>query len=111
MLLGGTISLHSSGFPKLASYSITNEDQLTSVFGRGSYETWWLMERLIEDSRVTRMGSEEWCSYATEQRTAAMRAKNPNPIIKEITATIRSIAVCTLIHIKFSATTRSPLLA
>ncbi|KAL0656500.1 hypothetical protein Bca4012_077084 [Brassica carinata] len=96
-----------------------------------SYETWWLMERLIEDlqmkgicniavfgspdSRVTRMGSEEWCSYirffdgqevaltwwkkATEQRTAAMRAKNPNPIIREIPAMIRSIAVCTLIHI------------
>lgn len=28
-----------------------------------------------------------------------MRAKNPNPIIREIPATIRSIAVCTLIPI------------
>ncbi|CAN7034481.1 unnamed protein product [Brassica rapa subsp. trilocularis] len=30
-----------------------------------------------------------------------MRAKNPNPIIREIPATIRSIDVCTLIPIIF----------
>ncbi|CAF2254367.1 unnamed protein product [Brassica rapa] len=33
-----------------------------------------------------------------------MRAKNPNPIIREIPATIRSIDVCTLIPIIFSVT-------
>lgn len=31
----------------------------------------------------------------------AMRAKNPNPTIREIPATIRSIAVCKLISIIF----------
>ncbi|CAF2161114.1 unnamed protein product [Brassica napus] len=40
-----------------------------------------------------------WWKKAKEQRTEAIRAKNPNPIIKEIPATTRSIAVCTLIHI------------
>ncbi|CAD5316694.1 unnamed protein product [Arabidopsis thaliana] len=34
-----------------------------------------------------------WWKKATEQRTEAMRAKNPNPIIRETPATIRSIAV------------------
>lgn len=215
MLLGGTISLHSSGFPKvirstlnpqtqypqsspqaafsaairrqLASYSITNEDQLTSVFGRvGEREGrrlvqrnhmrrggWWRgwsricrwkgsvtllcvripgfsgypdgirgmvfirkqknqeMNKLFSLNRlqlslVLQLNQWEapsslpqrfnlclkkirffdgqevaltWWKKATEQRTAAMRAKNPNPIIREIPAMIRSIAVCTLIHI------------
>ncbi|CAN7050136.1 unnamed protein product [Brassica rapa subsp. trilocularis] len=40
-----------------------------------------------------------WWKKATEQRMEAIRAKNPNPIIRDIPATTRSIAVCTLIHI------------
>ncbi|KAL0800084.1 hypothetical protein Bca101_055259 [Brassica carinata] len=38
-----------------------------------------------------------WWKKATEQRMDAMRAKNPNLNIREIPATTRSIAVCTLI--------------
>jgi hypothetical protein len=38
-----------------------------------------------------------WWKKATEQRMEAMRAKNPNPTIREIPATIRSISVISTI--------------
>ncbi|KAF3487017.1 hypothetical protein F2Q69_00054241 [Brassica cretica] len=72
MLLGGTISLHSSGFPKVIRSTLNPQTQYHShhrKLRRGetacstqSYETWWLMERLIEDLQMKGICNIALCS-------------------------------------------------